>query len=43
MFWDLEDDEFYFENIKFTEKGSSQGAGYIDLKLRKKNKAGKSY
>ena len=34
---------FYLENIKFTQVGHSQVVGYIYLKLRKKNKAGRIY
>ena len=35
--------QFYLENIKFTQVGHSQVVGYIYLKLRKKNKAGRIY
>lgn len=43
MFWTLEDDGFYFEHInKCTQWESSQTLGYIELKLREKNRAGNS-
>lgn len=43
MFWDFEDDEFCLEPIKITQSRSSEVAGYIELKLRKKKKVRHSY